>query len=93
MVVTMVRICMMWFWRMPDLRLEHILDLGAILPQQLGLLPQADDSILEHLEQQRLLLGEEAVVVLAQLTGHVVQLGVVAEPSGGFLPQGGPWGR
>ena len=55
-----------------DLRLEHILDLGAILPQQLGLLSQADDSILEHLEQQRLLLGEEAVVVLAQLTGQAV---------------------
>ena len=72
-----------------DLRLKEALHLRTRFAQQLRFLAQTDHPVLEHTKQQLLAVGEEAVFVLTQLTGHVVELRVVAKPGAGLLAQRG----
>ena len=78
MVVTIVRFCMMRrFCRMSIVNLKaaawkQALHLRARFAQQLRFGgAQTDHRILEHAKQQLLAVGEKAVFVLTQLTGHI----------------------
>ena len=75
---------------MPDVQLglEKLPHLQAVLPEQLGLVPQTGQALFQHVKHLLLLRGEQADLVAFQFTGHPVQLVIVPQPTQGLLSQG-----